>query len=41
MTKMHMCKVFKWYGMSVMVQFEKSKNNVITYDRQVWREAEE
>jgi hypothetical protein len=40
MTKMHMCKVFKWYGMSVMVQFEKSKNNVITYDRQVWREEE-
>jgi len=38
MTKMHMCKVFKWYGMSVMVQFEKSKNNVITYDREVWRE---
>tara|TARA_R110000787_G_scaffold167324_2_gene280306 strand:- start:479 stop:985 length:507 start_codon:yes stop_codon:yes gene_type:complete len=40
MTKMHMCKVFKWYGMSVMVQFEKGKDNVITYDREVWRETE-
>ena len=25
MTKLHMCKVFKWYGMSVMVQFERVK----------------
>jgi len=40
MTKMHLCKVYKWYGMSVMVQFEKGKDNVITYDRQVWREEE-
>lgn len=37
LTKMHMCKVFKWYGMSVIVQFEKGKDNVITYDRDVWR----
>ena len=37
LTKMHMCKVFKWYGMSVIVQFEKGKDNVITYDREVWR----
>ena len=40
MTKLHMCKVYKWYGMSVLVQFEKGKDNVITYDREVWREEE-
>ena len=37
MTKLHMCKVFKWYGMSVIVQFEKGKENIISYDRDVWR----
>jgi hypothetical protein len=37
-TKQHFCKVFKWYGMSVIVQFEKQKKGIITYDRIVWRE---
>ena len=40
LTKIHMCKVFKWYGMSVIVQFEKDKVNIISYDRVVWREEE-
>jgi tRNA1(Val) A37 N6-methylase TrmN6 len=37
LTKLHMCKVFKWFGMSVIVVFEKEKKNLISYDRQVWR----
>lgn len=37
LTKLHMCKVFKWFGMSVIVQFEKDKPNVISYDRNVWK----
>ena len=37
LTKMHMCKVFKWFGMSFIVQFELDKENCISYDRVVWR----
>ena len=37
LTKIHFCKVFKWYGMSMMVQFEKDKENIISYDRNVWK----
>ena len=41
MTQMHMCKVFKWFGMSFIVQFEKMKNKdekgIISYDRIVWK----
>ena len=37
LTKLHMCKVFEWYGMSVIVQFEKDTKNIISYDRIVWR----
>jgi hypothetical protein len=39
LTKIHMCKVFKWYGMSVIIQFEKNENkfNIISFDRTVWR----
>jgi len=36
-TKLHMCKVFKWYGMSLIVVFEKNKNPILSYDRIVWR----
>ncbi len=36
-SKIHMCKVFKWFGMSIIVVFEKNKNNIISYDRKVWR----
>lgn len=37
-TKLHICKVYQWYGMSVIVVFEKDKPSIITYDRVVWRE---
>ena len=37
LTKLHMCKVFNWYGMSIIVQFEKNKKSIISYDRIVWR----
>jgi hypothetical protein len=36
-TKIHICKVFKWYGMSVIVIWEKDKKPIMTYDRVVWR----
>jgi hypothetical protein len=37
LSKLHLTKVYKWYGMSVIVQFEKGKENCISYDRIVWR----
>lgn len=37
LTKLHMCKVFKWYGMSFIVQFEKDKESIMTFDRIVWK----
>ena len=37
LTKIHMCKVYKWYGMSFIVQFEKDQEHIISYDRIVWR----
>jgi hypothetical protein len=36
-TKIHMCKVFKWFGMSVAVVWEQNKKPIIGYDRVVWR----
>jgi hypothetical protein len=39
LTKLHMCKVFKWYGMSIIVQFELGEKNMMTFDREVWREG--
>lgn len=38
LTKMHLFKVFKWFGMSCFVIFEKGGENIITYNRIVWRE---
>ena len=37
LTKIHMCKVYKWYGMSFIVQFEKDKQSIISFDRIVWK----
>lgn len=37
LTKLHMCKVFKWFGMSFIVQFEFGEENIISYDRIVWK----
>ena len=36
-TKLHMCKVFKWYGMSMIVVWERDKKAIISFDRVVWR----
>jgi len=39
LTKVHMTKVFDWFAMSVIVQFEMGEEikNCITFDRIVWR----
>ena len=40
---LHICKVFKWYGMSCIVIFEKlgeddpQSKGLLSYDRKVWR----
>jgi len=39
--KMHMCKVFEWYGMSLIVQFERECDSILSYDRTVWRTTSE
>ena len=36
-TKIHMCKVFKWYGISAFIVWEKNKKGIINYDRIVWK----
>ena len=36
LTKMKMLKVKSWYGMSVIVVFEKNKKSIMTIDRKVW-----
>ena len=37
LTKMKMLKIYKWYGMSCIVVFEKNKKSIIEYDRKVYR----
>jgi hypothetical protein len=37
LTRIHFCKVWKWFGMSVIVEFELNKENIIQYDRVVWK----
>ena len=37
LVKIHFCKVYKWFGMSTIVQFELDRENVISYDRVVWK----
>ena len=36
-TKIHFTKVYKWFGMSVIVIWEKNKNGIIDYDRTIWK----
>jgi len=38
LTKMKMLKVYKWYGMSMIVNFEKDKESIIEFDRTIYRE---
>jgi len=35
LVKLHLTKVFKWYGMSFIVVFVKEKTNCISFDRKV------
>ena len=37
-TKIHLCKVFKWFGMSAFIVWEKNKPGILNYDRTVWRD---
>lgn len=41
LTAVHLCKVFKWFGISAFCVFEKGKPSIIRYDRKVWHSAEE
>lgn len=36
-TKIYICKVFKWFGMSAFIIWEKNKKPILEYDRVVWR----
>lgn len=36
LTKMKMLKVHSWYGMSVLVNFEKDKPSIIEFDRTIY-----
>src|SRR3990167_2600536 len=36
-TKIYLCKVFKWFGISAFIIWEKNKKGIIHYDRTVWR----
>ena len=37
LSKIKMLKVYKWYGMSLIVVFEKGKKSIIEIDRKVYR----
>ena len=37
LSSIKLMKVFKWYGMSAIVIFEKDKTPVISYSRKVYR----
>ena len=37
LTKIHLCKVFKWFGISAFCIWENGKSSIIQYDRKVWR----
>jgi len=36
-TNIHLCKVYKWYGMSSIIIWQKNKKPIISYDRVVWK----
>lgn len=37
LTTMHLCKVFHWFGISAFCIWQKGKEDIIRYDRIVWR----
>lgn len=36
-TKIYLCKVFKWFGISAFIIWQKNKRGIIKYNRIVWR----
>lgn len=36
-TKIYLCKIFEWFGISSFIIWEKNKKGIINYDRIVWR----
>jgi hypothetical protein len=36
-TKVYLCKVFKWFGISAFIIWQKRRKGIIDYDRIVWR----
>lgn len=40
LTNLHMCKVYKWFGMSFICNWVKgAETSCLSYDRTVWREG--
>lgn len=37
LTKMHIIKVYKWFGITYVLQFERNKPSMMSYDRTVWK----
>lgn len=37
LSQIHICKVFHWFGISAFCIWEKGEQDIITYDRIVWR----
>jgi len=35
-TKIYLCKVFKWFGISAFIIWQKNKKGIINYNRKVW-----
>lgn len=36
-TRIYLCKVFKWFGISAFIVWEKNKKSIMNYNRVVWR----
>lgn len=36
-SKIHLCKVYKWYGMSIIIIWERNKKSIISFDRTIWK----
>jgi hypothetical protein len=37
LSTVHLCKVFRWYGMSAFCLWQTGVGSIIRYDRTVWR----
>ena len=36
-TKVYLCKVFKWFGISAFIIWQKNKKGIVKYNRIIWR----